>query len=218
MAGDRHTDRQDVPSPSEQTLIHPRRHHVRESVSQSVARIRARAESGARDAASGGAIDARMDRIVSEHANHTRDAPGRTRDGDGRTNDTLRATLEAHRREMEVAGVSADTARARNATRSKSKANPTADRHLRLENLPSQQAALRKPRFPGRPSITTVTQQHSNGPRNFARTDAVDRPKSMPALAPGGGAHTPVGPMPPRPALGAAEAQDRNRTGPSRSI
>ena len=153
MAGDRHTDRQDVPSPSEQTLIHPRRHHVRESVSQSVARIRARAESGARDAASGGAIDARMDRIVSEHANHTRDAPGRTRDGDGRTNDTLRATLEAHRREMELAGVSADTARARNATRSKSKANPTADRHLRLENLPSQQAALRKPRFPaGHPS------------------------------------------------------------------
>lgn len=43
-----------------------------------------------------------MDRIVSEHANHTRDAPGQTRDGDGRTNDTLRATLEAHRLEMEL--------------------------------------------------------------------------------------------------------------------
>ena len=218
MPGDRHTDRQDVPSPSEQTLIQPRRHHVRESVSQSVAQIRARAESGARNAASGGAIDARMDRIVSEHANHTRDAPGQTRDGDGRTNDTLRATLEAHRREMELAGVTADTATARNATRSKSKADPIAERDLGLENLPPRQAALRKPRFPGRPSITTATQKHINGPQHFARTDAFDRPKSMPALAPGGGAHTPVGPMPPKRALGAAETQDRNRTGPSRSI
>lgn len=221
MAADRHDDRRDAPLTSEQALTQPRHHHVRESVASSVATIRARAASGAPGAGSPGSIDAHMDRIVSQQANHTRDAPGRASDGDGRTNDHLRAVLETHRREMEMAGTEGARMAARNATRSYGdpREAPTVDRPVRPEELPPRQAALRDPRdprSPGRPSITTMSQKHSYGPQNFSRTDAIDRPKSMPTFA---ADHVnPTPPRPPSPAHGAAAAQDRQRSSPSRSM
>ena len=220
MPGDRHDDRQDTPKISEAALTQSRDRHVRESVHQSVTAIRAQASRGAAGAASGGSIDARMDRIVSEQANHTQDAPGRTSNGDGRTNDTLRATLEAHRREMELAGVGAQAAAARNATRGNPNAAPTIDQPVRPEELPPRQAALRDPKnpeSPGRPSITTMVQKHSYGPQNFSRTNVIDRPKSMPTIAPGG-ADAPPGPTPPSRAAGYADSIQRGRSGPSRSL
>ena len=221
MPADRHDDRREASQTTEQALAQPRRHHVRESVGHSVAAIRAEAARGAPGAGSGGSIDAHMDRIVSQQANHTRDAPGRASDGDGRTNDHLRSVLESHRREMELAGVTAQTMAARNATRSHGDPNgaPTVDRPVRAEQLPPRQAALRDPRnpqSPGRPSITTLTQKHSYGPQDFTRTDVVDRPKSMPQFA--AGHVNPTPPKAPSPAAGYAAAQDRQRSGPSRTI
>ena len=221
MPADRHDDRRDASRTTEQALAQPRHHHVREQVGHSVAAIRAEAARGAPGAGSGGSIDAHMDRIVSQQANHTRDAPGQASDGDGRTNDHLRSVLESHRREMELAGVTAQTMAARNATRSHGDPNgaPTVDRPVRAEELPPRQAALRDPRnpqSPGRPSITTLTQKHSYGPQNFTRTDVIDRPKSMPTFAPG---H--VNPTPPRapsPAGDHAASQGRQRGGPSRTM
>ena len=221
MPADRHDDRRDASRTTEQALAQPRRHHVREQVGHSVAAIRAEAARGAPGAGSGGSIDAHMDRIVSQQANHTRDAPGRASDGDGRTNDHLRSVLEAHRREMELAGVTAQTMAARNATRSHGDPNgaPTVDRPVRAEQLPPRQAALRDPRnpqSPGRPSITTLTQKHSYGPQDFTRTDVVDRPKSMPQFA--AGHVNPTPPRAPSPAGDHAASQDRQRSAPSRTM
>lgn len=221
MPADRHDDRREAPLTSERELAQPRHHHVRESVASSVAAIRARAIAGAPGAGGGSSIDAHMDGIVSQHANHTRDAPGRAADGDGRTNDHLRAVLETHRREMEMAGVDAPELAARNATRTTRdpKGAPTIDRPVRPEELAPRQAALRDPRdprSPGRPSITTMTQKHSYGPQNFARSDVIDRPKSMPVFA--AGHKNPTPPDAPSPARGYAGAQDRGRNAPSRSI
>lgn len=221
MAANRHDDRRDAPLTSEQSLTEPRHHHVRESVAASVATIRSRAAAGAPRAGSAGSIDAHMDRIVSQQANHTLDAPGRASDGDGSTNDHLRSVLEAHRREMELAGVNAPEMAARNATRSHGdpRKAPTVDRPVRAEELTPRQAALRDPRdprSPGRPSMTTMSQKHSYGPQNFSRTDVIDRPKSMPTFA---ASH--VNPTPPK-APGSARdytaAQDRQRSSPSRSL
>ena len=222
MPADRHDDRRDALETTEQALAQPRHHHVRESVGQHVAAIRAQAARGAADAGSGHSIDAHMDRIVSQQANHTRDAPGQARDGDGHTNDHLRAVLESHRREMELAGVSAQAMAARNATRSYGdpRGASTIDRPVRAEELPPRQAALRDPRdprSPGRPSITTLSQKHSYGPQNFSRTDVIDRPKSMPAIAAGHG-NAPDPPSPPSPARGYAASVDHKRSGPSRTI
>ncbi len=222
MPADRHDDRREAPKTTEQAMAQPRRHHVRESVGHSVAAIRAQAARGAAGAGSGHSIDSHMDRIVSQQANHTRDAPGRASDGDGHTNDHLRAVLESHRREMELAGVSAQTMAARNATRSYGDPHgaPTIDRPVRAEELPPRQAALRDPRdprSPGRPSITTMVQKHSYGPQNFSRTDVIDRPRSMPAIAAGGGS-APDPPRPPSPARGYAASVERTRSGPSRTI
>ncbi len=222
MPADRHDDRREAPKTTEQAMAQARRHHVRESVSHSVAAIRAQAARGATGAGSGHSIDRHMDRIVSQQANHTRDAPGRASDGDGHTNDHLRAVLESHRREMELAGVTAQAMAARNATRSHGdpRGAPTIDRPVRAEDLAPRQAALRdprEPRSPGRPSITTMTQKHSYGPQNFSRTDVIDRPRSMPAIAAGGSsAHEP--PKPPSPARGYAASVERTRGGPSRTI
>lgn len=221
MAADRHDDRRDATPTSEQALSQPRRHHVRESVASSVATIRARAASGAPDAGSAGSIDAHMDRIVSQQANHTRDAPGRASDGDGRTNDYLRSVLEAHRREMEMAGAEGAEMAARNATRSYGdpRGAPTVDRPVRAEELPPRQAALRDPRdprSPGRPSITTMSQKHSYGPQDFTRTDVIDRPKSMPTFS--AGHVNPTPPRAPSPARDYTAAPDRQRSGPSRSM
>lgn len=221
MPADRHDDRRETLT-SEQALAQPRHHHVRESVASSVATIRARAAAGAPGAASGGSIDAHMDRIVSQHANHTRDAPGPASDGDGRTNDHLRSVLEAHRREMELAGAGAAERAARNATRSHSNPReaPTVDRPVRPEELPPRQAALRDPRdprSPGRPSITTMSQKSSYGPQDFSRTDVVDRPKSMPTFTAGHVNTAP--PKAPTPAHNAAAAaRDRQRSGPARTM
>ncbi len=222
MPADRHEDRRDASQTTEQALAQPRRHHLRESVGHSVAAIRAEAAHGATGAGSGRSIDMHMDRIVSQQANHTLDAPGRASDGDGRTNDHLRSVLEAHRREMELAGVNAQAMAARNATRSYGdpRKAPTLDRPVRAEELPPRQAALRDPRdprSPGRPSITTMSQKHSYGPQNAARTDVIDRPRSMPTIAPGGGG-APDPPRPPSPATGYAASVDRQRSGPSRTI
>jgi hypothetical protein len=221
MPADRHDDRRKAAQTTEQALAEPRHHHVREQVKQSVATIRAQVLRGGPGAGSGGSIDAHMDRIVSEQANHTEDAPGRASDGDGRTNDHLRAVLETHRREMELAGVTAQAMAARNATRSHGNpdAAPTVDRPVCAEELPPRQAALRDPRdprSPGRPSITTMSQKHSYGPQNFSRTDVIDRPKSLPTFAAGGNAPNP--PTPPGPAAGYAASLDQKRSGPSRSI
>lgn len=221
MPADRHDDRREAAQTTEQALAQPRHHHVREQVGQSVATIRAQAARGGPGAGSGGNIDAHMDRIVSQQANHTRDAPGRASDGDGRTNDHLRAVLESHRREMELAGVTAQEMAARNATRSHGdpRGAPTIDRPVRSEELPPRLAALRDPRnpeSPGRPSITTMTQKHSYGPQDFSRTDVIDRPKSMPTHAAGGDSANP--PRPPSPAAGYAASQEQKRTGPSRTI
>ena len=222
MPADRHDDRREAPKTTEQALAQPRRHHVRESVGHSVVAIRAQAARGAAGAGSGRSIDAHMDRIVSQQANHTRDAPGRASDGDGHTNDHLRSVLESHRREMELAGVSAQAMAARNATRSYGdpRGAPTIDRPVLAEELPPRQAALRDPRdprSPGRPSITTLSQKHSYGPQNFSRTDVIDRPKSMPAIAAGRG-NAPDPPSPPSPARGYAASVDHKRSGPSRTI
>lgn len=212
MAADRHDDRRETTLTSEQELAQPRHHHIRESVASSVASIRARAASGARDAGNGRNIAAHMQGIVSQHANHTRDAPGRATDGDGHTNDHLRAVLEAHRREMQMAGADAPEIAARNATRSHGdpREAPTTDRPVRAEELPPRQAALRDPRdprSPGRPSITTMAQKHSYGPQNFSRTDVIDRPKSMPTYA--AGQENP--PKAPGSARQHTAAQDRQR-------
>ncbi|MCY4074310.1 MAG: hypothetical protein OXH04_02640, partial [Acidobacteria bacterium] len=146
---------------------------------------------------------------------------GRATDGDGRTNDHLRSVLEAHRREMELAGVTAATMAARNATRSHGDPNaaPTVDRPVRAEDLAPRQAALRDPRnpeSPGRPSITTLSQKHSYGPQNFTRTDVIDRPKSMPTFA--AGHVNPTPPRAPSPAGDYAAAQGRERSAPSRTM
>jgi len=221
MPADRHDDRRDASQTTEQALAQPRRHHVREAVGQSVADIRAAAARGAPGAGSGGSIDAHMDRIVSQQTNHTRDAPGRASDGDGRTNDHLRSVLEAHRREMELAGVTAQTMAARNATRTHGDRNaaPTVDHPVRAEELPPRQAALRdpqNPQSPGRPSITTLSQKHSYGPQDFTRTDVVDRPKSMPQFS--AGHVNPTPPRAPSPAGDYAAAQGRQRSAPSRTM
>ncbi len=125
---------------------------------------------------------------------------------------------QPHRREMELAGVGATERAARNATRSHGDPRevPTVDRPVRPEELPPRQAALRDPRDPGRPSITTMSQKHSNGPQSFSRTDVIDRPRSMPTYAAGGGdASNP--PRPPSPARGYAASVDQQRS-PSRSM
>ena len=91
---------------------------------------------------------------------------------------------------------------------------------VRPEELPPRQAALRDPKnpeSPGRPSITTMVQKHSYGPQNFSRTNVIDRPKSMPTIAPGG-ADAPPGPTPPSRAAGYADSIQRGRSGPSRSL
>ena len=217
MPADRHDDRQDASRTTEAAMTQPRRHHVRESVSHNVSQMRAEAARGAAGAGSGAAIDACMDRMVSEQANHTQDAPGRASDGDGHTNDRLRAVLEGHRREMELAAVTtADMEQKRGSDHA-----PSADRPVDPERLPPREPALRdpaNPRSPGRPSITTMApQKHSYGPQNFARTDVIDRPLSMPVIA-RGGPGAPVAPTAPPRALGTAAAQDRSRTGPARSI
>ena len=221
MPADRHDDRREAAQTTEQALAEARRHHVREQVGHSVAAIRAQAARGDPGAGSGGSIDAHMDRIVSRQANHTQDAPGRASDGDGRTNDHLRTVLESHRREMELAGVTAREMAARNATRAHGdpRGAPTVDRPVRPEELPPRQAALRDPRdprSPGRPSIATMTQKYSYGPQNFSRTDVIDRPGSMPTYAAGGDSANP--PRPPSPAAGYAASMEQKRTGPSRTI
>ena len=88
---------------------------------------------------------------------------------------------------------------------------------MRPEELPPRQAALRDPRSPGRPSITTVSQKRSYGPQSFSRTDVIDRPKSMPTCAAGGG-DAPNPPRPPSSARGYATSVDQQRSGPSRSM
>ena len=221
MPADRHDDRREALLTSEQALAQSRHHHLRESVAASVATIRARARSGAPGAGSARSIDAHMDGIVSQQANHTLDAPGGTSKGDGRTNDHLRSTLEAHRREMELAGVGAAARAARNATRSYGdpRGAPTIDKPVRSEDLPPRQAALRDPRdprSPGRPSITTMSQKHSYGPQNFSRTDVIDRPKSMPTFTAGHVNAAP--PKAPGSVIGAAAAQGRDRGAPSRTM
>ncbi len=128
---------------------------------------------------------------------------------------------------MEPAGVGATERAARNATRSYGEPGeaPSVDRPVRPEELPPRQAALRDPRSPGRPSITTVSQKHSYGPQSFSRTDVIDRPRSMPTCAAGGGdalgdalADAPNPPRPPSPARGYAASVDQQRSGPSRSM
>ena len=124
---------------------------------------------------------------------------------------------------MEPAGVGATERAARNATRSHGEPReaPSVDRPVRPEELPPRQAALRDPRSPGRPSITTVSQKHSYGPQSFSRTDVIDRPKSMPTCAAGGGdalGDAPNPPRPPSPARGYAASVDQQRSGPSRSM
>ncbi|MYD87560.1 MAG: hypothetical protein F4Y14_16090 [Acidobacteria bacterium] len=110
---------------------------------------------------------------------------------------------------------------ARNATRSYGdpRGAPTVDRPVRAEELPPRQAALRDPRdprSPGRPSITTMSQKSSYGPQDFSRTDVIDRPKSMPTFA--AGHVNPTPPKAPGSARGYTAAQDRQRSGPSRSM
>ena len=203
MAADRHEDRQDAAHTNEQTLAQRRRQHVRESVHQTVSAVRARAARAAAAADGGHGIDRHFDRIVSEQKNHTPDRPGQTLDGDGVTNDTLRAGLESHRREMELAAV----------------AQPTHGRQSGLlptrreEEAPPRRAELRDPKHPespGRPSITTLAQKHSYGPQNFTRTDVIDAPRSKrgPILL-GGGPDIPHPAMRPSPLRGRAAALTR---------
>ncbi|MCY4634517.1 MAG: hypothetical protein OXG04_08460 [Acidobacteria bacterium] len=111
---------------------------------------------------------------------------------------------------------------ARNATRSHGdpREAPTVDRPVRPEAAAAPGGASRPPRDPRspcRPSITTMLQKNSYGPQSFSRTDFIDRPKSMPTYAAGGGdALNP--PRPPSTARGYAASVDQQRSGPSRSM
>ena len=90
----------------------------------------------------------------------------------------------------------------------------------RTAALPPREAAKRDPRHPespGRASVTTVFQKSSYGPQDFARTDVMDRPNSMPTIARGGGADFPPPPVAPTPALGHAAALERERGAPQHS-
>lgn len=215
MAGDRHEDRSDQVHATEQTLIQPKHHQVREQVQGSVREIQSRARRGDRQGP--GVVDSHMDRIVSENANSTRDAPGRTSDGDGMTNDRLRATLESHRRELELAAVAQQasgtgTRATEDLTPSESrKAKPPRKEHERNPN---------DPRSPDRPSITTLSQKRSYGPQNFARDDVIDKPKhgrQQPAITTGGGRGLPMPAQAPTPAAGYGAAQDRARSAPTQA-
>ena len=151
------------------------------------------------------------DRIVSENANSTRDAPGRTSDGDGLTNDRLRATLESHRRELDLSAVSHQAAR----TESQG-TRDLAPRQSREAKPPRKEYERdpKDPRPPERPSITTLSQKRSYGPQSFSRDDMIDKAKharQQPSITTGGGRGLPMPAHAPTPAGGYAAAQDRAR-------
>ena len=209
MAADRHEDRSDQAHTTEQTLTQPKHHQLREQVQGSVRQIRARAQRGERQGP--GVIDNHMDRIVSENANSTRDAPGRTSDGDGLTNDRLRATLESHRRELDLSAVSHQAAR----TESQG-TRDLAPRQSREAKPPRKEYERdpKDPRPPERPSITTLSQKRSYGPQSFSRDDMIDKAKharQQPSITTGGGRGLPMPAHAPTPAGGYAAAQDRAR-------
>ena len=204
MAGDRHDDRRDAAESSEQTLAQGRRMHMRESVHQTLQNIRSRAARGQAAADGGHGIDRHFDRVVSEQKNHTPDRPGQARDGDGITNDALRAGLEDHRREMQLAAAAQPT---------NGRGEGLLPRRRDEEEAP-RRAELRDPRHPeapSRPSITTLAQRSSYGPQNFSRTDVIDKPRTRGPIRMGGGPNIPQPAARPTPASGYESGRGRNR-------
>ena len=203
MPADRHDDRAEAPQQDTQ-LVAPKHGHIREHVGTVVQELRSTAGAGGR-----GNVDGAINRAVGRFANHTQDGVAGPGHGDGNTNDTLRAVIEGHRREMELASMTQNLQQQQERGVDIAKAPVSSA----IEVTPPREEKARDPRnasSPSRPSITTMEQGYSYGPQSFSRNDVIDRPRGMPQIRMGG-SNAPEAPSAPTPASGLSAISGRNR-------